>query len=76
MCIRMFHIFFHRETVYRIVGFEVDTKSYSVDSMSGITSSNKDGIPLADIEPKDRNQCKLNTKQTSVLELKKGGKFI
>ncbi|XP_064383438.1 transmembrane 9 superfamily member 4-like [Halichondria panicea] len=62
------------EPVYRVVGFEVETKSYSMDSMMSVTPNNDQGVPMADVKSEDRKHCKLNSEQTSVLQLQKGTK--
>ncbi len=65
-----------REPVYRVVGFEVETKSYSMDSMMSVTPNNDQGVPMADVKSEDRKHCKLNSEQTSVLQLQKGSKWM
>ncbi len=69
-------IFSLRESVYRVVGFEVDTKSYSMESMMSAPPGNEKSIPMANIKSEDRKKCKLNEDQTSVLQLQKGSKWI
>ncbi len=70
-------IFSLRESVYRVVGFEVDTKSYSMESMMSVAPGNEKSIPMANVKSEDRKQCKLNEEQqTSVLQLQKGSKWI
>ncbi len=45
--------------------------------MSSVSADTAKGaVPLADVDPKDRDQCKINTDgKTNVLQLKKGGKI-
>ncbi len=62
--------------MYRVVGFEVETKSYSMDSMMSVTPNNDQGVPMADVKSEDRKHCKLNSEQTSVLQLQKGSKWM
>ena len=63
----------YRDTVYRIVGFEVDTKSYSDQSVLSVSADNEKGVPMADVDAKDRDNCKLSD-QIGVQQLDKDSK--
>lgn len=61
---------------YRIVGFEVDTKSFSSDSVFIVSGDNPDGVPVAQAKDSVKGAICQTSEKSNVLELEKGSMLI
>ena len=76
MLVHCFCPFVYSTSKYRIVGFEVDTKSLSGDSVFVDSRDNPDGVPVAQAKNSVKeNTCRVSENPT-VLELENGSMLI